>query len=396
MQRSVVIIFSFVILLLSYGCHAQTGADPLLTEKQSFTFENYTTLGGEVIPEVTVGWESYGELNAAKDNVILITHFFSGNSHAAGKYQADDVLPGYWDAIIGPGKAIDTDKYFVISSDTLVNAFPHDPNVITTGPASINPATGKPYGLDFPVVTIRDFVNVQHQLLQSLGINKLHAVIGASMGSLQALEWSIAYPDMVERMVSVIGAGAMDAWTVMALEHWARPIRHDPNWNNGDYYDGDAPLTGITSTLAMITQQAMHPVIMNLHAPKPEVLPEAALDSVANSTPVLDYLFASSATRAPLADANHLLYLVRANQLFVAGHENDLATGLAKVKAKTLFLPATNDLLLQPYLTKQVVTELEQQGKEPQYEEIDGVWGHLDGVFSISSKADTIKAFLEE
>ncbi|MFC0446413.1 homoserine O-acetyltransferase [Pseudidiomarina halophila] len=396
MQRSIVIILSFFILLLSNGCHAQTDADAAFVEKQSFTFENFTTLGGEVIPEVTVGWESYGELNAAKDNVILITHFFSGNSHAAGKYKADDVLPGYWDAIIGPGKAIDTNKYFVISSDTLVNAFPHDPTVITTGPASINPETGKPYGLDFPVVTIRDFVNVQHELLESLGITKLHAVVGASMGSLQALEWSIAYPDMVERMVSVIGAGAMDAWTIMALEHWARPIRHDPNWNNGDYYGGEAPLTGITSTLAMITQQAMHPVIMNLRAPKPEVLPEGALASVTNSMPVLDYLFANSATRAPLADGNHLLYLVRANQLFVAGHDNNLASGLAKVKAKTLFLPATNDLLLQPYLAKQVVTELEQQGKAPQYEEIEGVWGHLDGLFSISSKADTLKAFLED
>ncbi|RUO58747.1 E22 family MetX-like putative esterase [Pseudidiomarina insulisalsae] len=382
-------------LIVSAGSAAQDASEPLLVEKQSFSFENFETLGGEVIPEVTIGWESYGELNEAKDNVILITHFFSGNSHAAGKYNGDDALPGYWDSIIGPGKAIDTNKYFVISSDTLVNAFPHDPNVITTGPASINPETGKPYGLDFPVVTIRDFVNVQHRLLTSLGIEQLHAVIGASMGSLQALEWSIAYPDMVERMVSVIGAGAMDAWTIMTLEHWARPIKNDPNFNNGDYYDAEAPLTGITSTLAMITQQAMHPVSMNMRAPKPEVLPEPALESVLNSTPVLDFLFANAAQRAPLADGNHLLYLVRANQLFIAGHEGDLASGLAKVKAKTLFLPAKRDLLLQPYLAQQAVSLLEQQGKTPGYDEIDGVWGHLDGLFSIQSKASRIEAFLE-
>ena len=148
MQRYLV----FILLLLGTGfssaCSAWQTAEPapLLVEKQSFTFENYTTVSGQTIAEVTVGWESYGELNEAKDNVILITHFFSGNSHAAGKYSADDPLPGYWDSIIGPGKAIDTNKYFVISSDTLVNAFPHDPNVITTGPASINPVTGKPYG----------------------------------------------------------------------------------------------------------------------------------------------------------------------------------------------------------------------------------------------------------
>ncbi|KFZ28450.1 homoserine acetyltransferase [Pseudidiomarina atlantica] len=397
MQRYLV----FILLLLGTGfssaCSAWQTAEPapLLVEKQSFTFENYTTVSGQTIPEVTVGWESYGELNEAKDNVILITHFFSGNSHAAGKYSADDPLPGYWDSIIGPGKAIDTNKYFVISSDTLVNAFPHDPNVITTGPASINPVTGKPYGLDFPVVTIRDFVNVQERLLASLGIQQLHAVVGASMGSLQALEWAVAYPDKVERMVSVIGAGAMDAWTIMALEHWARPIRNDPNWNNGDYYDDDAPLTGVTSTLAMITQQAMHPIIMNMRAPKPEVMPAAMLESVTNSSPVLDYLFANSAVRAPLADANHLLYLVRANQLFVAGHEESLANGMAKVQAKTLFLPASNDLLLQPYLAQQAVAALQEQGQEPQYEEIEGVWGHLDGLFSIGSKAETLKTFIE-
>ena len=132
-------------------------------------------MSGVTLSQVDVGWESYGTLNKAKDNVVLITHYFSGTSHAAGKYKADDALAGYWDALIGPGKAIDTNKYFVISSDTLVNANWHDPNVITTGPASTNPATGKPYGLDFPVVTITDFVEVQKRLLDSLGINKLHA-----------------------------------------------------------------------------------------------------------------------------------------------------------------------------------------------------------------------------
>ncbi|RUO52346.1 E22 family MetX-like putative esterase [Pseudidiomarina homiensis] len=395
MQRLLIGFLIVCSVLFSVSCAAQETAVPMLVEKQRFSFDNYTTLGGEVIPQVTIGWESYGELNETKDNVILITHFFSGNSHAAGKYAADDMMPGYWDSIIGPGKAIDTNKYFVISSDTLVNAFPNDPNVITTGPASMNPATGEPYGLDFPVVTIRDFVNVQHELLKSLGIEKLHAVVGASMGSLQALEWSVAYPDMVERMVSVIGAGAMDAWTIMALEHWARPIKHDPNFNGGDYYGGEAPLTGITSTLAMITQQAMHPVIMNMRAPQPEVMPETALESVLNSTPVLDYLFANSANRAPLADGNHLLYLVRANQLFVAGHDGDLASAMAKVKAKTLFMPATNDLLLQPYLARKVVEVLKQQGKDPQYSEIEGIWGHLDGLFSIPSKAEELRAFLE-
>jgi homoserine O-acetyltransferase len=386
-------LIAFLIVTVSVACSPLANAD-LLVEKQTFSTKNFNTISGETIAEVTVGWEAYGKLNANKDNVILITHYFSGNSHAAGKYTPEDPQPGYWDAIIGPGKAIDTNKYYVISSDTLVNAFPNLPHVVTTGPASMNPETGKPYGLDFPVVTIRDFVNVQHALLQSLGINKLHAVVGASMGSLQAIEWATAYPDMVERMVSVIGAGAMDAWTITALEHWARPIRLDPNWNGGDYYSGKAPLEGIANSLVMITQQAMHPLAFNAMSPTQDVLPTTALDSVLNGLPATDFWFGGAAQRAPLADANHILYLVRANQLFVAGHDTDLATGLAKVKAKTLFLLAKNDLLLRPYLAKQAVETLQKHNQQPQYDEIDGTYGHLDGIYNIQSKADVLAKFI--
>lgn len=366
---------------------------PLVT-KQKFTMTDYQTVGGETIAEVTVGWESYGELNVAKDNVILITHFFSGNSHAAGKYQATDAQPGYWDAIIGPGKAIDTNQYFVISSDTLVNAFANDPNVITTGPASTNPATGKPYGLTFPVVTIKDFVQVQRALLDSLGIDKLHAVVGASMGSLQALEWAATYPDDVERMVSIIGAGRLDSWSIMGLEHWAQAIKGDPNWQQGNYYDSEPPLAGLTRTLAMITQDAMHPQIVNQLAPAQDVLPAKGLASVTNGLPATDWLFGAAAARAPLADANHILYLVRANQLFVAGHQQDLATGLAAVKAKTLFMPATNDLLLMPYLAEEAAEVLRSQGKDPVWVELGGPWGHLNGVFNIQSQAQALSDFL--
>ncbi|MDZ7789783.1 MAG: hypothetical protein U5L08_04670 [Xanthomonadales bacterium] len=177
-----------LIAILALLVCAPLAASDLIVEKREFVTEEFTTFGGETIPEVRVGWEAYGELNETRDNAILITHYFSGTSHAAGRYDPDDPEPGYWNAIIGPGKAIDTDRYYVISVDTLVNANVHDPHVITTGPASINPQTGEPWGLDFPVVTIRDFVEVQRRLLDSLDIDRLHAVIGASMGSMQALD----------------------------------------------------------------------------------------------------------------------------------------------------------------------------------------------------------------
>ncbi|MEC8925971.1 MAG: homoserine O-acetyltransferase [Pseudomonadota bacterium] len=370
--------------------------EPLLVEKQSFQMDNYTTVGGETIKDVTVGWEAYGELNEAKDNVILITHFFSGNSHAAGKYTPNDPQAGYWDAIIGPGKAIDTNKFYVVSIDSLVNAYPNLPSVITTGPASINPDTGKPYGLDFPVVTIRDFVNVQKALLESKGINKLHAVVGASMGSLQAIEWASAYPSWVDRMVSVIGTAKMDAWTIAGLEMWSQAIKLDPNWRDGDYYDHDAPLDGVTMAQAMITHGAMHPEIFNQSAPQQPTLPADGLKTVNNQLPAAKWLFDSSRARAPLADANHILYLVRANQLFIAGHKKTLEQGLANVTAKSLFLPSSNDLLLMPYMAEHANAMLNDLGKQSELEYIEGPWGHLNGLFSIQSKAAKLAQFLNQ
>ena len=231
----------------------------LLTEKKVFELPSYTTAGGATIKGVRVGWESYGTLNADRSNAILVTHFFSGTSHAAGKYAPGDKAPGYWDAIIGPGKAIDTNKFFVLSSDTLVNLNANTPNVVTTGPASVNPDTGKPYGPSFPVVTMRDFVNVQKALLDSLGIAKVKAVVGASMGALQAYEWAVAYPEMVERIVPVIGAAGGDPFLVAWLDVWAQPIRLDPKWKGGDYYGGEPPLEGLKAALKIVTLHANGP-----------------------------------------------------------------------------------------------------------------------------------------
>lgn len=389
MTRLWTAVISVAVLLISLPVAAEQWV-----EKKTFSMDNYTTHGDETIKELKVGWESYGTLNEAKDNVVLITHFFSGNSHAAGKYSETDPQAGYWDAIIGPGKAIDTNKYYVISVDSLVNAYPNLPNVITTGPASINPDTGKPYGLDFPVVTIRDFVNVQKALLEELGIGKLHAVVGASMGSLQAIEWAAAYPDWVERMVSVIGAGSLDAWSIMSLEQWAQAIKLDPNWNGGDYYDSEAPLKGVTMAQAMITHGAMHPQYINEIAPKQDTLPAKGMQSVTTELPAVEWLYGASRARARLADANHILYLVRANQLFVAGHQKTLKQGLSQITAKTLFLPSSNDLLLMPYLAEHTANELRDMDKSVQYEEIDGPWGHLNGLFAIQQKAELLSRFL--
>ena len=395
-MKTKLIILLWLVVFSSTAFGAASKADTMLVEKQHFTTKDFTTVSGVTLEQVDIGWESYGKLNANKDNVILITHYFSGTSHAAGKYKADDALQGYWDAFIGPGKAIDTNKYYVISSDTLVNANWHDENVITTGPASTNPKTGKPYGLDFPVVTITDFVNVQKRLLDSLGITKLHAVMGASMGSFQALEWAPRYPDKVERLIHVIGAATMDAWTVAALEKWALPIRLDKNWQQGNYYGKERPLDGLAATMLNITQDAMHPIIYNASFPDFNVLDEGALKDI-RTLPKLNQVLAQRAmARAKTQDANHVLYLVRASQLFTAGMQSDLTTALKNVSAKTLLLPATIDLLLRPENMRTVFDTMKAAGKDVEISEIEGGWGHLDGIFSIAPKAQLISEFLEE
>ncbi|MGK7296310.1 MAG: E22 family MetX-like putative esterase [Candidatus Wenzhouxiangella sp. M2_3B_020] len=378
-------------LALSWAAEAES-----LVEKNTFVTENFTTLGGETIPEVRIGWEAYGKPNADRSNVILVAHHFSGTSHAAGRYAPDDADPGYWDAIIGPGKAIDTDRFYVISSDTLVNANVHDEHVVTTGPASIDPRTGRRYGLDFPVVTIRDFVEVQRRLLDSLGIEKLHAVVGASMGSLQALEWAVTHPERVERMISVIGAGRMRPWEVAVLETWAWPIRLDPAWNGGDYYQGPRPLDGLAATMAMVTQQALHPDFFDARFGDHDPLAPPVLESVNRRFEVTDWLLERGRERARRMDANHVLYLIRASQTFLAGHGDDLARALSRVRAESLFLPAAGDLLLRPELAREAHEILLRQGRSSTIEYIDGVTGHLDGLTAIDGHAATMAAFLAD
>lgn len=371
-------------------------ADDMLVTKQVFELPSYTTEGGETIQDVRIGWEAYGELNEARDNAILITHFFSGTSHAAGKYSADDAAPGYWDSIIGPGKAIDTDRFYVISSDTLVNLNTGLPTVTTTGPASIDPKTGKPYGMSFPIVTIRDFVNVQKALLESLGIEKLHAVMGPSMGALQAIEWASAYPQMVERVVPVIGAGAADAFLIGWLNVWAAPIKLDPNWNGGDYYDGAPPTAGLAAALKSVTLHAQHwewaEEAFGRAWSAPDKDPAKSFDNSYKIESVLDQV---SQARAATSDANHFLYLVKANQLFLAGHGDSLAEGLARIEAPALLIHTDEDLVFFPELVRQTADLIAADGTPVTVVELQGTRGHLDGVLSIAQAAPKIRAFLE-
>jgi homoserine O-acetyltransferase len=362
-----------------------------IVEKKTFTLASYTTAGGKTIKSVRVGYETYGTLNAAGDNAIFIPHFYSGTSHAAGKYAASDAAPGYWDAIVGSGKPIDTDKYFVVSADTLVNLNTKDPRVVTTGPASVDPDTGKPYGMRFPVVSYRDSVRVHKALIDSLGVKKLYAVAGASGGSLQAMEWAAVYPDLVQRVVHVIGPGFdLQPFVVEMVALWVMPIRLDPKWNGGDYYGREEPLEGVARGLEMVTANTRH----HLWAEKafgykwadPAKNPADAVD---NLYAIEDTLAKAGIARAKGVDANSMIYMSKANQLYHLSDEE-----VKGMKAKILFVPASSDMVFPPELAKRAAERYRAQGGTAEVFVIEGDGGHLDGLLAIAKAGEAIRGFL--
>ncbi len=382
----------FAVLVVVLMCAAPVAAraqSDLIVEKKTFELPSYTTAAGATIKNVKIGWEAAGTLNADKSNAILITHFFSATSHAFGKYAASDKAAGYWDGIIGPGKAIDTNKYYVLSSDTLVNLNVNAPNVVTTGPASVNPDTGKPYAMSFPVVSIKDFVNVQKALVESLGIRKLKGVMGASMGALQAYEWAASYPDMVERVIPVIGTPAADAFLIEWLDVWASPIRLDPKWNNGDYYGKEPPLEGLKQSLKVITLHANHwewaDKTFGLAPAEEGKDPAKAMGNRFKIEAALD---AAAAARAATSDANSLLYLVKANQLASADP--------SKIKAPMLLLFSPTDLVFPAALVEDAARTIAAGGDKLEMAPLPGPNGHLNGVLAIGQAGARISAFLAQ
>lgn len=368
-----------------------------IVKKNTFKMNSYTTVGDEKIKNLKVGWEAYGKLNEAKDNVILICHYFSGNSHAAGKYSKTDKNSGYWDKIIGSGKPVDTDKFYVISVDTLANIGFGNPNVITTGPASINPATGKPYGMNFPMVTILDFVNIQKAVLNSLGIKKLHAVIGASMGAFQTYEWASAYPEMVSRIIPIVGSGWASGDFISLLNIWKSPIELDSDWCNGNYYDKNPPLKGLRDAFKTIYIQGGYWEWANetfgrmwaeedkdpCESMGNQFKIESAMDSIGNK-------------KAKTADANHFLYTTKACQVFVTGDGEDYEEGLRDIEASTLIIYSDEDRIFVPEDVLKTAELIRADNTPVDIFLLEGKRGHYNGVMGIGQAGKTIKKFLEK
>ena len=386
MIRQIVIVLTALSLgWASVAARAQSG--DLIVEKKTFELPSYTTVAGETIKSVKIGWEAAGTLNADKSNAILITHYFSGTSHAFGKYAAADQIAGYWDAIVGPGKAIDTNKYYVLSSDTLVNLNAKQSNIVTTGPASINPDTGKLYGMSFPVVSIKDFVRVQKVLIDSLGIRKLRAVVGLSMGGLQAFEWAQSYPESVERIIPVVATATAEPFLIAWMDLWAQPIRLDPKWNNGDYYGKEAPLDGLKAALKIVTLQANGwEWARKTFGTAPAQEGKDPAKAFTNDFKINAFLDQAAVARVAFADANHFLYLCKAIQL--------TAVEPANIKVPALVLYAPTDQIFAESSVQETIQKIGATGGSVESATLVGPNGHLNAITEIGQAASKITSFL--
>lgn len=368
-----------------------------LVEKQIFEMPGpFRTAGGGVVERVRVGFEVLGELDAARSNAILIPHPNVASSHVAGRYGPQDALPGYWDAIVGPGCPLDTDRYCLIGVDALCNPKAADGVTVTTGPSSIDPATGRPYGMRFPTICVRDLVEVQRAVLAHLGVTQLHAVIGASFGGMQTYEWAVAYPTSVARIVPVISTPWVGAYVLAKLRELRAAIALDPNWNGGDYYGGAQPVEGLTMALrllyvaAVLTPEGAEASYARRWA-DPQRDPA---DSFDNEYAVCAWLDALARDRAQVVDANNFLYTQRANELFAVGGASTLKDGMRSITAKALVIAARGDEILPPSFARAAYDALVEQGNDATFFEIAGSMGHLDGVLSIAQAGEAIAAFL--
>ena len=359
----------------------------MIVAKQVFEMPEFMTRSGAVIVKPRVGWESYGTLSRDRSNAILVTHYFSATSHAAGKYLPEDENAGYWDAIIGPGKPIDTDRFFVVSSDTLVNLNARDPKVTTTGPASRNPTTGDRYGLEFPVVSIHDFVALQKALVESLGIRRLRAVIGPSMGALQAYQWAESFPEMVDRIVPVIGAAGGDPFLIAWLDVWSMPVRLDPKWRGGAYPEDDPPDAGLTAALQIVT----------LHAQQRDWAQSAFGKAAAEvgCEPAQSLANRFKIDKAVHEYAANSSCLGRCQQ-FSVPHSGKPACRRQRRKDKSADASdifADRPRLSQP-LIERTAADLREAGTSVRMESLQGPNGHLNGILRIEQAGAAIAEFI--
>ncbi|MBK4988774.1 homoserine O-succinyltransferase MetX [Pseudomonas sp. S36] len=318
-------------------------------------------------------YETYGTLNASASNAVLICHALSGHHHAAGYHDASDRKPGWWDSCIGPGKPIDTNRFFVVSLNNLGGCNG------STGPSSLNPATGKPYGADFPVLTVEDWVHSQVRLAQRLGIEQWAAVVGGSLGGMQALQWTITYPERVRHCVDIASAPKLSAQNIAFNEVARQAILTDPEFHGGSFQDqGVIPKRGL-----MLARMVGHITYLSDDSMGEKFGRELKSDKLnydfhSVEFQVESYLRYQGEEFSGRFDANTYLLMTKALDYFdpAATHGGDLAATLADVKANYCIMSFTTDWRFSPARSREIVDALMAARKNVCYLEIDSPYGH--------------------
>jgi homoserine O-acetyltransferase len=340
------------------------------TEYATFDAELQLESGRLLGPPLSLAYESYGRLNAERSNVVLVAHAWTGDAHAAGRNSPDDRRPGWWDDMIGPGKVLDTDRYFVLCSNVIGSC--HG----STGPASINPATGRPYNLSFPVVMVRDMVRAQKLLIDRLGFDSLLTVIGGSMGAMQALEWGVLYPETVRSIIPIAGTGRTSPMAI-ALNALARQaIFNDPMWKKGNYRPEHPPAEGLALARAVGHISFLSEASMQIKFGR-RFSPRDGVFDFFGQFEVERYLEYNGRNFIDRFDTNAFLYLAKALDLYdVAWNFESLEEALARIQCPSLWFGFTSDWLYPPAQAEELVAILRNQGKSVEYHLIGSDYGH--------------------
>jgi len=345
---------------------------------------------GAILPAPYVAYECYGNLSPRKDNVVLVCHALSGDAHAAGVDEQDGGKPGWWDIAIGPGRMIDTDRWFVISTSVIGGGRG------SSGPSSINPANGKPYGLSFPVITIGDMVNAQSRLMSTLGLEEIHAVIGGCLGGFQALQWGIFHGSRVRKVIAISVRPSTSAYTIALWEVIRRAIRTDPAWRNGDYYDSAPPTAGIGLAAAISLLHWLDPTtaeqkygrkrLLDLPAGfsfSPEFLVEDLVDRLYKSAP-------------SHFDANSFLYLTRAIDYFDLEAAGDLQETVRTAGGNYLLVSYERDSRYPAAEAQRLADALQGAGRPVTHAVLKSSFAHGAYQFDLSELEPLVRRHLTE
>ncbi|MDR0485986.1 MAG: homoserine O-acetyltransferase [Elusimicrobiota bacterium] len=359
-----------------------------LVKPKTFSFDRLDLESGKTLEDIDIVYETYGSLNEKKDNAVLILHAFSGSAHAAGYYE-NDTKPGWWDNMIGPGKAFDSDKYFIICSNVLGGCSG------STGPASINKKTGKEYGLDFPVITIGDMAKAQKKLIDFLGIKKLLSAAGGSMGGMQVLEWMVSYPESLRSAIPIAASMRHSPQQIAFNEVARQAIIADANWKKGSYYGGEIPKTGLSLArmighITYMSDKSMEKKFARNLKNKADYSFEA--DSEFEVEGYLKYQGDSFVKRF---DANSYLYISKAMDYFDVSGVNFMKQAPASGNdMRFLIIAFESDWLYPPYQSEEIARQLKLKGYDATYCEIKSTYGHDSFLLETDDETRLISSFL--